>query len=170
MNTAEINVYEDADPYDEEDSQKDKYLTFQMAEVEYGIDIRYVREIVGIQKITEVPDLPDFVRGVINLRGKVIPIIDVRQRFKLPLRDYDDRSCIIVIQMSDSNIGMVVDEVREVAVISESQIDPPPRSLGGAGRNFFQGIGKIGDDVKIILNIDKLLFDEELEQLSEEAA
>jgi purine-binding chemotaxis protein CheW len=170
MTANENSFYKNDDLFEEEeDSQKDKYLTFQMAEVEYGIDIRYVTEIVGIQKITEVPDLPDFIKGVINLRGKVIPIMDVRQRFQLPLRDYDSRTCIIVIQINDSNIGLVVDEVREVANIPESQIDPPPNSLKGAGRSFFQGIGKIADEVKIILDIKQLLFDDELEQLGEAA-
>jgi len=104
--------------------------------------------------------MPDFVKGVINLRGKVIPVMDVRSRFKLTPRSYDDRTCIIVVEIDDRVVGLVVDEVSEVADITEGQIEPPPKTKHGKGNNYLQGLGKIGDEVKILLNVDKLLYEE----------
>ncbi|MCK5232258.1 MAG: purine-binding chemotaxis protein CheW, partial [Desulfobulbaceae bacterium] len=95
------------DDYDEddEDTQKDKFLTFQVGTEEFGISIRHVTEIIGLQKITDVPDMPGFIKGVINLRGKVIPVMDVRSRFKLESREYDDRTCIVVVDIKDKSVG-----------------------------------------------------------------
>jgi purine-binding chemotaxis protein CheW len=151
---------------EEEDSQKDQFLTFKLADEEFAIPIEHVIEIVGVQKITEVPDMPDFVKGVINLRGKVIPVMDVRLRFKIEPKDYDDRTCVIVVSMGDITIGLVVDIVSEVVNIPEEHISPPPRfSAAGAGR-YVAGMGKVGEDVKIILDVSKLLKDGEVEALS----
>jgi len=160
----------DDDLYDDEDTMKDKYLTFHLAGEDYGIEIAFVTEIIGIQKVTEVPDMPDFVRGVINLRGKVIPVMDVRTRFKLPSRDYDERTCIVVVNIADNAIGLVVDEVREVADIPEDQVEPPPRTTKGASSRFIKGMGKMDDEVKIILNVEQLLFEEEMAQIVSAAA
>jgi len=159
----------DDDLYDDEDTQKDKYLTFNLAREDYGIEICYVTEIIGIQNITDLPEMPDFIRGVINLRGKVIPVMDVRARFKLPDRDYDERTCIIVVEIKDTAVGLVVDEVREVMDIPEGSVEPPPKATGRENSNFLQGLGKVGSDVKIILNVSQLLFDTELEELSKAA-
>lgn len=151
--------------YSDEDTQKDKYLTFHLDREDFAIEIRYITEIIGIQAITQVPDMPGFIRGVINLRGKVIPIMDVRSRFHLPHRDYDERTCIIVVNIDDTSVGLVVDEVREVVDIPESQVEPPPRVTNKSGENrFMQGIGKIGEEVKIILDVTKLLYDEKGEK------
>ena len=98
----------------EEDSQEGQFLTFTIAEQEYGIEIRHVTEIIGIQTITGLPDVPEFVKGVINLRGKVIPVIDVRLRFAMPERAYDERTCIVVVNINDASVGLVVDTVSEV--------------------------------------------------------
>ena len=150
---------------DDEDAQKDKYLTFHLANEDYAVEIKHVTEIIGIQRITEVPDMPDFVRGVINLRGKIIPVIDVRTRFKLESKEYDDRTCIIVVNINDMAVGLVVDEVSEVADIPEGMVEPPPRAATGGRGRFLQGMGKIDDEVKIILDVGRLLQDEEMEQL-----
>ena len=158
------------DLYDDEDTMKDKYLTFHLAGEDYGIEIAFVTEIIGIQKVTEVPDMPDFVRGVINLRGKVIPVMDVRTRFKLASRDYDERTCIVVVNIADNAIGLVVDEVREVADIPADQVEPPPRTTKGASSRFIKGMGKMDDEVKIILNVEQLLYEEELERITDVAA
>jgi len=142
---------------EEEDAQKDKYLTFRVAKEDYAIEIKYVREIIRIQKITDVPDTSIFVKGVINLRGKVIPVIDIRLRFSINERSYDDRTCIIVVNMNDILTGLIVDRVSEVIDIPELQVDPPPQ-MGNSGKNnFIQGMGKVGEAVKIILDINKLL-------------
>ncbi|MFC1856261.1 chemotaxis protein CheW [Thermodesulfobacteriota bacterium] len=157
----------DDDFYDDEDedAQKDKYLTFHLAKEDYAVEIKHVTEIIGIQRITEVPDMPDFVRGVINLRGKIIPVIDVRTRFKIEPRAYDDRTCIIVVNINEMAVGLVVDEVSEVANIPEDQVEPAPRTAGSQSGRYIQGMGKMDDEVKIILDVGKLLYDEEMEKL-----
>jgi purine-binding chemotaxis protein CheW len=150
----------------EEDTQEGKFLTFPIGKEEYCIEIRFVTEIIGIQKITDLPDMPAYVKGVINLRGKVIPVIDVRLRFGFEERDYDERTCIVVVNINEVAVGLIVDSVREVLDIPAGQIDPPPSVRKGAESRYIQGLGKVGDDVKIILDVNKLLFEEELEKLT----
>ena len=163
------NPYDlDDDLYDDEDTQKDKYLTFHIGTEDYGISIAYVTEIIGIQSITEIPEMPDFIKGVINLRGKVIPVMDVRTRFKLSTREYDERTCIIVVEIDGTSVGLVVDAVNEVADIPEDQVEAPPKSKRKGG-SYIQGIGKIDKEVKILLDVNKILYDEELESITETA-
>ncbi|HIJ79078.1 MAG: chemotaxis protein CheW [Desulfobulbaceae bacterium] len=157
----------DDELYDDEDTQKDKYLTFHLAGEDYGIEIAYVTEIIGIQKIAEVPDMPDFIKGVINLRGKVIPVMDVRTRFKLATKEYDDRTCIVVVDIDENAVGLVVDKVREVADIPEDMVEGPPKTGKKEGSRYIKGMGKINDEVKIILNVGQLLYDDELELISD---
>ncbi|MEW6772018.1 MAG: chemotaxis protein CheW [Bacillota bacterium] len=146
---------------EDEDTQEDKFLTFILGEEEYGIEIRHVTEIIGIQSITEVPDMPAHVKGVINLRGKVVPVMDVRLRFGMPERPHDDRTCIVVINIDGQAVGLVVDRVSEVLDIPKDDIEPPPAVKRGAGSRFIQGMGKVGAEVKILLNAERLLHDEE---------
>jgi len=155
------------DDEEEEDSQKDKYLTFHIGNEDYGIEIVYVTEIVGIQNITEVPDMPNFVKGVINLRGQVIPVIDVRTRFKLQPRAYDDRTCVVVVSINNTSIGLIVDTVNEVLSIPAAQVSPPPAIHAGNTGRYIQGMGKVDDAVKIILNVNKLLFENEQDKLEQ---
>lgn len=149
---------------EDEDTQEDKFLTFVLNNEEYGIEIRYVTEIIGIQNITEVPDMPPYIKGVINLRGKIIPVMDVRLRFGVEERPYDDRTCIVVINIDDHLVGMIVDRVSEVLDISKSEVEPPPKVRRGESSRFIQGMGKVGDRVKILLNANKLLFDSDKEE------
>ena len=149
---------------DEEDSQKDKYLTFIVDGESYGIEIRYVTEIIGLQKITSVPDMPDFVRGIINLRGKIIPVMDMRVRFNKPFREYMERTCIIVVDIRDLLIGLIVDSVAEVVNIPAAAVAAPP-DLTKRGNRFIMGIGQAAGEVKLLLDCEKLLTDEETEQL-----
>ena len=163
-----VRLDEDFDQVEnEEDTQEGKYLTFRIGKEEYGIEIRYVTEIIGIQKITDLPDTPDFVKGVINLRGKVIPVIDVRLRFSLEERDYDERTCIIVVNINGTSVGLIVDSVSEVLDIPAGDIELPPKVNKGAGSRYIQGLGKVGESVKILLNIHRLLFEDEMEQIVE---
>lgn len=150
--------------YMEEDAQKDKYLTFVLGSEQYGIDIACVTEIIGIQAITEVPQLPEFIRGIMNLRGKIIPVMDVRLRFKKPFREYNDRTCIIVVDIKDLSLGLIVDGVVEVISIADESVVPPPDVKQGISR-YIRGIGKVGDEVKLLLNCDELLSYEEAEGL-----
>ncbi len=145
-----------------EDTQKDKYLSFRIGDETYGISIEYVTEIIIIQRITEVPDTPSFVKGVINLRGKVIPVIDIRHRFGMEPREYDERTCIIVVDYSETAVGMIVDTVNEVVDIPENQVDQSPRTHSGNENTFILGMGKIGKKVTIILDLERVLFVEEL--------
>ena len=113
--------------------------------------------------------MPDFVKGVINVRGQVIPVIDVRLRFGMEERNYDERTCIINTRIHDSTVGLIVDGVSEVMEISDETIEPSPSVNSGAGSRFISGLGKVGEEVKILLDIQTLLFEEELEQITEEA-
>ncbi len=167
MEAAKERIDLDTDLYDEldEDTQKDKYLSFRLASEDYGIEIRHIIEIIVMQEITRVPDMPNFIIGVINLRGNVISVMDIRLRFNLESRDYDDRTCIIVVKINEISIGLLVDTVNEVVDIPEDQIDPPPRTHSGVGSSFIQGMGKLDGNVKILLDIEKILYEEELDQI-----
>ena len=137
----DADLLEDDDE-DGEDTQEDKYLTFVIGKEDFGIEIRYVTEIIGIQGITEVPDMPHYVKGVINLRGKVIPVMDVRLRFGVDERPYDDRTCIIVININDQPVGLIVDRVLEVLDIQKSEIEPPPMMQEGEEQPLHPGDGQ----------------------------
>jgi purine-binding chemotaxis protein CheW len=149
-----------------EDTLKNMYLTFRLGKEDYGIEIRYVTEIVGMQKITEVPDMPVFVKGVVNLRGQVIPVLDVRLRFNMQSRDYDERTCIIVVNIGGSQVGLVVDTVNEVRNIDDEQISPPPRTAGADSAKYIQGMGKVGEEVIILLEGQRLLHENEMSALA----
>lgn len=142
----------------EEDTLKGRFLTFLLGNESYGIDIKFVIEIIGIQTITQVPELPEYMRGIINLRGKIIPVIDVRLRFRKSFREYNDRTCIIVVDIQNELIGLIVDSVSEVITIPEADIVVPPE-INNETNKYIRGIGKIGKDVKLLLNCDKLLND-----------
>lgn len=146
---------------DSEDTQRGKFLTFSVGDESYGIEINHVTEIIGIQEITEVPGMPDYVKGIINLRGKIIPVIEVRLRFKKQSIPYDDRTCIIVIDIKDISIGLIIDNVSEVLSIDEENIVPPPTSEKGYHNNYVKGIGKVSNEVKLLLDCDLLVSDDE---------
>jgi purine-binding chemotaxis protein CheW len=145
---------------EDEDTQKDQYLIFSVGEELYGIEIRNVTEIIGIQSITRVPELPDYIKGIINLRGRIIPVMDVRLRFKKDELPYNDRTCVIVVDFNNITVGLIVDSVSEVLSIGEQDIIPPPE-LTGAGSRYISGIGKVGNDVRLIINCDMLLNEED---------
>ncbi len=158
-----FDVYED-----NEDTQANKFLSFRIDQESYGISIKHIIEIIELQKITSVPDMPGFVKGVINLRGKVIPVIDLRIRFSFEQRDYDDRTCIIVNEINGTTIGFIVDTVEEVVEIKEDHIEPAPEfKTSNVKDKYVSGLGKIGDKVKILLDVKKILFEEELEALKQ---
>lgn len=148
-----------------------KYLSFALGKEEYGLEILKVREIIGYMDITPVPQTPEFVRGVINLRGQVIPIIDLRSKFKMESAEVTEQTCIIVVETSNNrnrfSTGIVVDKVQEVLDISESQIDQTPQFGTDVHTDFILGMGKVGDTVKILLDIDKVLQNSGCEQLAD---
>jgi len=146
-----------------EDTQKDKFLTFLVGREEYAIEIKYVTEIIGgMQVVTEVPELPDYIRGIINLRGKIIPVMDVNLRFKKEPPQYGDRTCITVIEINDLLVGLIVDYVAEVLTIENENVVDPPADRTGFTNRYIKGIGKVGNSVKLILDCRILLGDEDL--------
>lgn len=150
----------------DEDTQKDKYLTFTLGEELYGIDIRAVIEIIGIMPITKVPEVPAYVQGIINLRGKIIPVVDMRLRFGQEYRPYSDRTCVIIISVNDVLIGLIIDGVSEVLTIPENSIVPPPE-LKYVRNRYVKNIGKLSEE-KVVLLLDwKKLFSTEDEALLE---
>lgn len=155
------------DDEDQEDTMKDKFLTFAVDDEEYGIEIRDITEIIRIQKITDIPDVPHYIKGVINLRGKVIPVIDIRKRFNIHERTYNDRTCIVVITTNGTDVGMIVDTVSDVVDIPENELEPAPRVKKSKTCRFIKALGKIGDAVKIILDTEKLLYDENSTRLAD---
>lgn len=149
----------------EENTQEGRYLIFSIDDENYGIEIRYVTEIIGIQTITEVPELPDYIKGIINLRGKIIPVKDVRLRFKKQPKAYNDRTCIIVVDIMGMPVGLIVDSVSEVVTISDISELP---QMGQENHNHYvKCIGKIGSDVRLLLDCEKLLTDDDIQDLSE---
>src|SRR5210317_224091 len=135
-----------------------KYLTFALGPEEYGLEILKVREIIGYMEVTAVPQTPHYVRGVINLRGQVIPVIDLRAKFGMETTDVTDETCIIVVEINQAgrkfSTGIVVDCVQEVLDISAGSIEDAPQFGGAVDTNFILGMGKVGDAVKILLDID----------------
>ena len=150
-----------------------KYLTFSMADEEYGIGILKIKEIIGMMPITTVPQTPEFVKGVINLRGKVIPVIDLRLRFGMEAIDYTDRTCIIVVEIEGTagtvQIGIVVDAVSEVLNVNEEDIEETPTFGAKLNTNYILGMAKMEGGVKILLDIDRVLSGKEVAMLDKAA-
>ncbi len=150
-----------------------KYLTFSLAGEEYGIGILKVKEIIGMMNIRTIPNAPDYIKGFINLRGKVIPVFDLRIKFGLKDTGYTDRTCIIVVEImgKESSIlmGAVVDSVSEVLNVKVADIEKKPELGVDVNTNFILGIAKSGDRVKILLDIDKVISPQEVEVISEAA-
>jgi len=149
-----------------------KYLTFTLGSEEYGVGILKVREIIGIMEITPVPHTPSYIKGVINLRGRVIPVLDLRLKFGMERQDYNERTCIIVVEVEGHSgavqVGMLVDEVSEVLNISAQEIEAPP-ALGGIDTvtDNILGMGKIKGKVKILLDVDRVISEGGLRHLTE---
>jgi purine-binding chemotaxis protein CheW len=146
-----------------------KYLTFRLAEEEYGLEILKVQEIIQMQTVTKVPRTPDYVRGVINLRGKVIPVIDLRKKFGLTTVNDTEKTCIIVVQIAQGEskvvMGIIIDEVKEVLDIKAENIEETPSFGASIDTQFILGMGKIGQSVKILLDIDKVMSAKELAEI-----
>ena len=142
-------------------AQEGKFLTFVLGQEEYGLEILKVREIIGYMEITHVPKTPDYIKGIINLRGKVIPIVDLRTHFGMEAIDVTEATCIIVVEITreDRHIetGIIVDQVSEVLDITAEQIEATPEFGSSVDTQFILGMGKIGDSVKILLEIDQVL-------------
>ena len=156
---------------EEKVTQEQQYVLFELAEQEYGVNVQQVLSIERIPEITRVPRTPDFVVGVMNLRGEVLPVIDLRKRFALDsFQNVDvqrEQQRIIVVKLEDITVGMIVDMVRDVLSIAVDQIEPPPSLVGGIQAEYLDGMAKMGDRVMVLLNLEKTLNQKEMAELDE---
>ena len=154
----------------EKTNRTGKYLTFLLSNESYGVDVLKVREIIRFLKITPVPQMPAYVKGVINLRGKVLPVIDLRLKFGMPACAATDQTCIIVVEAAGDSrtamMGLLVDGVSEVLNIQAAEIEPPPAFGDGVRTDYMQGVAKVKGTVKILLDIDRVLTGTELDALA----
>ena len=155
-----------AEFYEEEDTMQGRYLTFTVDENIYGLSVRFVTEIIPMQKATKVPETPDYVKGIINLRGRIIPLIDMRLKFGREEGSYTERTCIIVIDVNSIVVGLIVDKVNDVLTLEDDRIASPPAdsSLGFENR-YIEGIGTLENAVALLLNAEKLLRSDEMEMI-----
>ncbi|MFP4175650.1 MAG: chemotaxis protein CheW [Planctomycetota bacterium] len=148
-----------------------KYLTFCLGKEEYGLEILKVREIIGMMDVTTVPRTPDFIRGVINLRGKVIPVVEIREKFDLGSVDDTEKTCIIVVQVGNGNtevtMGIIVDEVSEVLDIGADQLEPSPEFGTSINTDFILAMGRVDEKLIMLLDIDRVLSSGELQALDD---
>ena len=147
------------------DTQSGRYLTFYMESEVYGIEICFVKEIVGIQQINTIPECPDYVKGIINLRGRIIPIYDMRLRLHKEPIDYDDRTCIIVVESGDAMIGLIVDSVSEVVSIDQENISEPLSFNTGWHDRFISGIAKLEKSITLLIDCKKLIAKDAAEEI-----
>lgn len=156
------------DEEEEETGRTTKYLLFRLGEELYGINIMNVTEIIEMQRITDVPDMPSYIRGVINLRGKVIPLMDLRRRFGMSDRDYDDRTCIIVTSIDQASLGLIVDTVAEVHDIPHDEVESAPSFSDSEKNHYVEGVGKLGDRITILIDARKILHGRELQAVTDQ--
>ena len=144
-----------------------KFLTFILGKEVYGIEILKAREIIGLMDITTVPQTPEYMKGVINLRGKVIPVIDLRLKFGMPEEEHTQETCVIVVEVNNTSIGIIVDSVSEVSDINGGEIEDAPSFGQGIDTSFIMALGKVKDKIIILLDIEAVLSSEELEMVGE---
>lgn len=145
------------------DSQKDRFLTFPVDDATNGIEMHYIKEIVGLQAITEIPTMPGYIKGILNLRGFIISVMDVRLRFGKDQRDYDDRTCVVIIEISGSSMGLIVDRVYEVLSIPVEDITVIPDVRYTTANRFMKNIGKSSGNVVLIVDCENLLKENKTE-------
>ncbi|MDR2163690.1 MAG: chemotaxis protein CheW [Clostridiales Family XIII bacterium] len=144
-----------------EDSQRGRYLTFTLDEDVFGVAIRFVKEIIGVQNITKVPDTPDFIKGIINLRGKIVPIIDVRLKFGKEEIPYNERTCVIVVETEGMVVGLIVDRVDDVLTLSDGMVSAAPVGRLGFESMYIEGVGDVDGQVLLLLDLDSFLRPDE---------
>lgn len=146
----------------EQDTQKGKFLTFLLGKEVYAIEIKLVTEIICLQPITEIPDMADYIKGIVNIRGNIIPVMDVRLRFKFEPAEYNQSTCIVIIDVNNVSVGLIVDNVSEVLAIADDKIVPPPEIKGGNENRFVKAIGVSEENVKLILDCERLLNENDI--------
>jgi purine-binding chemotaxis protein CheW len=144
-------------------------VVFKLEKEEFAVDIHQVKEVLKMSRVTPLPQSAHYIEGVINLRGEVIPVVDLRKRFELPEGERAEQTRIIIVEIQDSNVGLIVDSVSEVLRLSSSAIQSPPERVAGTRTDLIKGVGKVADRLLIVLNLDKILATEEVIFLEEVA-
>ena len=147
--------------------EREQYVTFVIEEETYGVDILKVQEIVGMTKITTVPNLDHYMKGVINLRGKVVPVVDMRIKFNMPEREYDQVTVILIVEVKGREIGMIVDSVSDVVEIPLSKIQDTPHFKASINIDYIKGIGNMDDVLVILLDVNRILSTEDLDRIEQ---
>lgn len=150
---------------EQETIEEIKVIIFRLKNEEYGVDVNQVKSIERMERITRVPNTPPFVKGVINLRGVVIPIIDLRNRFGIELLEYNDSTRIVIVNVDDVEVGLIVDAANDVIDIPVNAIEPPPKVVGGVESKYLRGVAKLSNRLLILLNLDKVLNPDEVKEL-----
>lgn len=150
---------------EQETIEEVKVIIFRLKDEEYGVDVNQVKSIERMERITRVPNTPPFVKGVINLRGVVIPIIDLRNRFGIELLEYNDSTRIVIVNVDDVEVGLIVDAANDVIDIPINAIEPPPKVVGGVESKYLRGVAKLSNRLLILLNLDKVLNPDEVKEL-----
>ncbi len=145
--------------------EEKKVIIFKLKDEEYGVDVTQVKSIERMEHITRVPNTPPFVKGVINLRGIVIPIIDLRKRFEFDIKDYNEQTRIIIVNVDEMEVGLIVDAANDVIDIPLSSIEPPPKVVGGVESEYLSGVAKVSDRLIVLLNLNKVLDPSEVKEL-----
>lgn len=151
---------------DDDSSSLTQVVSFQLAGEEYGLNIMSVQEIILMGEITQIPEVPSYIRGLINLRGKVIPILDLRSRFRMPTTEVNEHTRIIVVNGADTTFGLVVDAVSQVLRLEGEQIEPPPAGLANIDQAYLQGLVKMEKKIMILLDVDKIISQEDQQCLT----
>lgn len=156
----------DEEVVEQGDNKQSMFMTFKCGKESFGIEIKFVEEIIQYQSITPIPEVEDYIKGLINLRGKIVPVIDVRMRFGQEPLEYNDRTCIIVINVKGIVVGLIIENIAKVVNIDNDNIMPPPTLSHGPEQNkYVYGIGKIGEEVKLLLDPEKLISEVDVEDL-----
>jgi purine-binding chemotaxis protein CheW len=150
-----------------EEETEIQLVVFRLGMEEYGVPITQVKEIIHFSKPTRIPRAPNFIEGVINLRGKIIPVLDLNKRFGLETTDYGDQARIVVVEINEHTVGVIVDEVSEVLRLSTNNIEPPPAIIAGITANYLHGVGKLDDRLLILLDLNKILTVDEQKELKQ---
>ena len=158
-------IIEEETDEDSQDTMEDLYIIFFIDGREYGIEIRYLIEIIAFQPVTFVPNLPKYVKGVLNLRGKIIPVLDVRTRFGMPSIDYTENTCILILNFNNLSASLIVDGVKEVLRITKDNIEPSPGFEEANVERFVDSIGKSGDTLKILINVEKFIHEKDIKEI-----
>jgi len=140
-----------------EDTMKNMYFIFEIDDEDYGVEVAHVKEILSMMKITKVPKMPDFIEGIINMRGDLIGVLNVRKRFGKMPKEYDEQTCIVVIEYNNYTLGLIVDGVKATQTIEPEMVAPPPNAKLNSYNQFIRNIGRVGNSVKLLLDLDRFL-------------